>query len=360
MADSTHSLQELAQDFVHGREFPHVIRLRLGEVHIHTRTNSEELAERLHEYMGFFLDKQDGEPDILITAVQAESPELDLDLTIKQPGPGKTKIKEEFIDIHGGRIVRKRITGMVFGFGKGLNIAVGDCVTHRNQVTNFINNRFMQWTLNHGYILGHAAGVKLGDKGLAIAGFSGAGKSTLALHMMNLGTTFVSNDRLLVKKTADCLDMLGVAKLPRINPGTIVHNEKLWPILSEEERARFLAMPKEELWSLELKYDAFIDELYGADKFELSAPMQGLVILNWNHNEGPAQIREINPAQRSDLLPAFIKSPGLFYEPDGLEPEIAFSQDVYVDHLSACKVFEVTGGVDFDHTANTFLDFLHS
>ena len=72
-----------------------------------------------------------------------------------------------------------------------------------------------------------------------MAGFSGAGKSTLALHVMSLGATFVSNDRVMVAETpandSGAPMMYGVAKHPRINPGTAMNNPDLavaardWP-----------------------------------------------------------------------------------------------------------------------------------
>ena len=66
---------------------------------------------------------------------------------MKTPDPGKTKIKEEYVDLDDGRIVRKRLTGMLFVFGGGQNVAVGPCGANLNQVINFINNRYIEWLL---------------------------------------------------------------------------------------------------------------------------------------------------------------------------------------------------------------------
>jgi HprK-related kinase B len=137
--------------------------------------------------------------DIEITAHEMPAWDLSLAYAIKQPDPGKTKIKEEYFELADGRVVRKRLTGMVFIFGEGENVAVGPCLENINQVVNFVNSRYIEWMLCKGCILGHAAGVILNGNKLAVAGFSGAGKSTLVLHLMNEGGTFVSNDRLMIE-----------------------------------------------------------------------------------------------------------------------------------------------------------------
>ncbi len=130
----------------------------------------------------------------------------------KKPDPGKSKIKEEYAEIEGGRIVRKRFAGMHFIFGGELHVAIGPCLENPNRIVAFINNRFIALKLNEGCLLGHAAG-------LAPGGFFGAGKSTLALHLMSRGVTFISSDPLIVTQNcAGGLKMFGVAKLPRVKP----------------------------------------------------------------------------------------------------------------------------------------------
>ena len=75
--------------------------------------------------------------------------------------------------------------------------------------------------------------------GLVIAGFAGAGKSTLALEIMGHGTDFISNDRVMVSRQGQTLTMAGVAKMPRINPGTVLNNPNLASVMNAEDRARF-------------------------------------------------------------------------------------------------------------------------
>ncbi|HAS89182.1 MAG TPA: HprK-related kinase B, partial [Desulfovibrio sp.] len=299
-----------------------------------------------------------GNSDILITAHESPKADLDLEYAVKQPEPGKTKIKDEFCNLADGRVVYKRLTGMTFVFGGGENIAIGPCMENSNQLINFINNQFIAYKLNHGCYLGHAAGVLENGRGIAMAGFSGMGKSTLALHLMSRGTTFVSNDRIMIEAGNDSLTMYGVAKQPRINPGTALNNPDLTCIIDPEDRKNFIAMPKEELWELEHKYDALIDQCYGKDKFVLKAPLDGLVILNWQRDSSETVIKKVNPQKRKDLLPALMKAPGLFYLPDSPENEINPDVDGYADFLSKTTLIEISGGVDFDKAADACLKFM--
>ncbi|TIH13224.1 HprK-related kinase B [Marinifilum sp. JC120] len=340
-------------------EFPATesLFLDLGGCVIETRVNNSKLLSNLKNYFKEFLAGTD-KSDILITAHECPKADLGLEYTIKQPEPGKTKIKEEFCNLSDGRVVYKRLTGMIFIFGGGVNIAIGPCIENSSQLINFINNRFIEYKLKKGCFLGHAAGVITNGRGIALAGFSGMGKSTLALHLMSRGTTFVSNDRVMVEDKGNSLTMYGVAKQPRINPGTALNNPDLSCIVAPEDKEYFLSMPKEELWELEHKYDALIDECYGKNKFVLKAPMNGLVILNWQRDNSESVVKIIDPKERKDLLPAFMKEPGLFYLPDSAEKTSTPGVDAYADFLSKTTLIEISGGVDFDKAADACLKFM--
>jgi len=327
------------------------LSLCFGDAIIKVRSDSPRLLEILGAYYEGFVCAGHGSPDMEVIALEQDPPRLTGDFVIKEPDPGKTKIKEEYADFHDGRVVRKRLTGMLFWFGGGANVAVGPCVENANQVINFINNRYIQWMLNRGYILGHASAVGIGSCAIALAGIAGAGKSTLALHLMGKGGIFISNDRLLIKKEADYLSLSGVAKLPRVNPGTILNNPLLEAVMPPGDRAACAALPARELWDLEQKYDVFINAVFGKGRFTLFGTLDALVILTWQRNNGPFKLAEVDISRRRDLLGAFIKSPGLFYEPEISDPEKAFSEDAYIDHLKLCRVFEISGGVDFEKAA---------
>lgn len=339
-----------------GADTPHRVFLAMGDCRFRVETNSETLAGELTTYFAPFLCSPGG-ADIAVTALQGPVPDLGLTFQVKEPDPGKTKVKEEWADLPGGRVVRKRLTGLHFLFGGGRNLAVGDCGANPNQIVNFVNNRFIERKLNDGCLLAHAAGVALCETGMALAGFSGMGKSTLALHLVSKGVTFVSNDRLMVRPGAPCPAMFGVAKHPRINPGTALHNPDLAGIITDEDRERFLRMTPEELWNLEHKYDALIDRIFGTDRFILQSPMRYLVLLNWSRDIAVTRFEEIDVHARHDLLAAFMKDTGLFFVPEG---DYAPTASDYARALDGCRVFEISGGVDFDFAAAGCLRLLET
>jgi HprK-related kinase B len=335
----------------------HHLEVTFADVTVVVTSNSQALTEKLGHYYRDFLG-DGGATVIEVTAIEAGPPDFDLPFSVHAREPGKTKLKEASIDLADGRVVRKLTTGLVFLFGQGKNYAVGPCIQNDNQIVNFINNRFIEWRLKHGALLFHAAGIAQAGAGLVIAGFSGAGKSTLALEIMRLGTDFISNDRVMVSRDGSGLTMAGVAKMPRVNPGTVLNNPALSSVMNAEDTARFAALPTAELWDLEHKYDAFIDECFGPGRFKLACPMAGLVILRWKRDASPLSASRVDLNQRRDLMPAFMKDVGLFYEfEDPSEPSMA-SQKAYLDLLGDLPVLEIDGGVDFHKAATECLAFL--
>lgn len=335
----------------------HRLDVTFGDVTVVVASNSKGLIDKLADYYRDFVGGG-GATTISVTAIEAGPPDFDLPYAVKQREPGKTKLKEAYCDLPDGRVVKKLLTGLVFLFGRGDNYAVGPCIDNDNQVVNFINNRFIEICLKRGALLFHAAGIAEAGAGLVISGFSGAGKSTLALEIMRHGTDFVSNDRVMVARGETGLTMTGVAKMPRVNPGTVLNNPSLHAVMSEADRARFSALPQAELWDLEHKYDAFIDQCFGPGRFKLSCPMVGLVVLRWKRDASPMTANRVDLRQRRDLMAAFMKDVGLFYEfEDADEPTIA-SQNAYLELLGDLPVLEIDGGVDFHQAAQACLDFL--
>ena len=357
------SVQRYISEFRETYPADYEMALKFADCRILVKMNKGALLDALMKYFdNFLIPLESNDHDITITAHEAPSPDFPVEFIVKQPDPGKTKIKEAYVDLDDGRMVKKRLTGMHFLFGRGEHLAIGPCMENSNQVINFINNRYIEWELCNGALLGHAAAVSWRGRGAAAAGFSGAGKSTFALHMMNLGTTFVSNDRLMIRQNRDEADakltMYGVAKLPRINPGTILNNPSLLKIMSDEEIRIFSDLPKHELWELEHKYDASIDDCFGPDKFVLDAPMVALAILNWKHVDAPLKVEIVDPQERKDLLPAFMKSTGLFFTPESGCNMPKPTAQAYADYLSNCTVIEFSGGIQFEKAAEIYLHFL--
>ncbi len=357
MLEKVSTVTEIAEALSTGHAPDQSLRLEFGECTIEVKSDSKALIDRLKEYYKEFLGKK--LPDIQVLAFEIAEPKFDFIFMKKPPEPGKSKIKEEFFDLRDGRVVRKILTGMYFIFGRGINIAAGNCLQNYNQVVNFINNRYIERMIKRECMLMHAAGVVLKGKGIAIAGFAGRGKSTLALTLLNRGLKFLSNDRVMVKKYDGGTRMYGIPKLPRVNPGTILSNPVLGKILTEEERHEFEKYTPEKLWELEHKFDVDISEIYGSDRFSLQAEMKALVIINWDRNgDEPFAITEVDLVGRPDLVHAYMKLPGLFFEMSEDTKPPDFSEAAYINCMKSCRVFEITGSVNFEEAAEHCISLL--
>jgi HprK-related kinase B len=241
---------------------------------------------------------------------------------------------------------------MVFLQSERHRIAAGPCRKYDNQVINFINSQYMNWLQNRGWLICHAAGLVYRGKCLGIAGFSGGGKSTLMLQLLdNDEVSYLTNDRLFIHAGSGQIMARGIPKLPRINPGTIVHNQKLHSLIPAEQREALLQLPAGELWELEEKYDVHIDRVYGPGRIMPEAPLAAFLILDWQRgSEMELEVERVDLAARHDLLGALMKSPGPFYQyPDGtfLQDTTAFDEAAYLAALENVAVYVATGRVDF-------------
>jgi HprK-related kinase B len=310
-----------------------------------------------------------------ITALQAEPPDFGGYRTMTIMPIGKLEAnakgpKEAYFDVADGRVVHKLRTGMWFLFGQDEHLAIGPCSEHPNQIINFVNNRMIQWSLHRGALLGHASAVCHLEPGsdalpraIAIAGASGMGKSTLSLHMLNdRRLDYLSNDRVMIRPSEDGhVEIQGVPKHPRINPGTILDNPDLAQLLTPDEQARYRALPADELWNLEQKYDGRISKLFPQQRFFLRARMVGLVLLNWTRGGGETVAQHVTlrgqPGRAAKLLPALIKQPGVFYlgGPARTKPHEISS---YLEYLDGVEVLELSGGIDFEVGRRAALELL--
>lgn len=333
---------------------PHAERLyfRLGDCTVLLETNEPQLTRDLRDYFRHVI-VESGEPDFRLIALELPEPAFPVALADWPRDPGKTGQKETFADLPGGRLIRKVRTGMQFLLLADRVVAVGPCLKNENQIINLVNSQYLSWLVRRGALVCHAAGVMHGGRGLGLAGISGAGKSTLALELLNDGLKYVSNDRLLVGKDDGHLRMDGVPKMPRINPGTILGNPKLWPILSEERLAKIKAMPREELWVLEEKYDADVDRLFGEGTTVHGGPLDAFVVLTWSHrNAGPMEVWRGTFKERPQLLDAVVKHPGIFHTVPGQAgatppPSGPPERAPYLAMMGDLPVINLTGGVDF-------------
>ena len=318
-------------------------------------SNSSALVEELSEYFGAYV-LDDGAADIEVIAVERPALDIEESLGVRfvdwAREPGKQGRKDAFVDLADGRLVHKVRTDMLFLQREGPVVAAGPCLQHPNQVINFINAQYMNRLQQQGWLICHAAASTANDRAIGLAGFSGGGKSTLMLHLMEQsGVAYLTNDRLFIRRQDEGVRARGIPKLPRVNPGTIIGNPRLHGLISQIEHDRFAAMPRDQLWELEEKHDVHIDRVYGPRRIATEAPLTAFVVLNWHRDErGEAAMKQVDLAERGDLLATIMKSPGPFYQySDGHfhGDDVAFDNAAYVQALQGVPVFEVTGGVDF-------------
>ena len=333
-------------------ELPHRLTLAVNELTILVETNSQQLLASLTNYFRPLITT-DNTPDKTIQVVEGEIDLSDLPWIDWPREAGKTGRKEAFIDGDGYRLVYKIKTGVCMLQTLNGAIIRGNCVANDNQVINVINSQYLNFRQQQGDQLCHAAACQQGDVAAAFAGFSGGGKSTLMLHCLNAPELdYLSNDRLLLEKNEGKVVARGIPKLPRVNPGTILNDDNLKSMLSDEKRQAYERLPTADLWDLEDKYDVMVDEVYGPDRLSKSGTLQLLFILNWQRSSNePTEIQMVDLANRRDLLAAIMKSPGPFYidatgQPS--DPNLALNPDRYLDALENVDTFEISGQVDFE------------
>lgn len=324
--------------------------IRTGGFCLAVRSDSKEFIRQLADYFGHVaVDACDA--DVVVEAYDGDVMDLDMEWKDWAREPGKSGRKDAYADIQGGRLLLKVRTGMVFLQGREHRIAAGPCRKLDNQVINFINSQYMNWLQNQGWLICHASGLDIAGYGIGMAGLSGGGKSTLMLGLMDdPDVRYVTNDRLFICRDGGRVRARGIPKLPRINPGTIVHNPVLHPLIDASRREQLLALPKQELWHLEEKYDVMINAVYGPGRIEEEMTLNAFVVLNWSHQTDEVTcLSEVELDSRRDLLPAVMKSPGPFFQyadgrmyTDSTQPDPA----AYLDALRGVTLLEVTGTVD--------------
>ncbi len=218
MRNAADIAEELCSDF---RIADASVGIQVGEFRMQIRSNSSEVLDHLRNYYSFVASEQAEGTEILAI----DRPVVDLDVPFRKwrRPPGKTRRKDGYCDLPGGRLIRKVRTGMLF-LQSHLRVACGPCMENNNQVINFVNSQFMNWLQQNGATICHAAAVTQSNKCFGIAGFSGAGKSSLTLRLLELpGMSFATNDRLFLQRNQDRnVEAIGIPKMPRVNPGTLV------------------------------------------------------------------------------------------------------------------------------------------
>ncbi|WP_306144874.1 HprK-related kinase B [Roseibium sp. MMSF_3412] len=326
--------------------------LGVGGFVIEVRCTSQALLAELLRYFQHVITVPT-DPDLTVHVLNPIDLPFDVEFNDWAREPGKAGRKDAIADLADGRLVLKVRTGLRFLQAPGWAVAFGPVEDHPNQVINFINTQILNKFQREDWVACHAAAVRTAGKGLAISGLSGGGKSTTMLRLMEVaGTQYVTNDRLLVRATGKGAEALGIPKLPRINPGTIVTNSRLAGLIDEDREDELRNMEQDELWHLEEKYDLFIDDIYGPGRISHDAQLTDFWVLNWSRNSrAPTAVSRVDLPQRTDLLSAIMKSPGPFFqtrEGPFWTDSTPLDPGAYLTALEGVRIWEVTGQIDFD------------
>jgi len=326
-------------------QMPHVLPLRVVDVPIVVQTNDLRVWTALRLYYDPWVA-----PD---TPANAAVVRLVHDGSITAPdgfrdvvrGEGK-KVKEAVREGDGERLILKRTTGVLMGVRPGHAWATGDLVANLNQAVNLVNHCYARAVLARGHLLLHASAVSWNGRAVALAGPPGAGKSTAALHLVEAGYRFVSNDRLLTKPFDDCVEALGYPKQPRVNPGTLLSHPRLRQRLSPDERRALEAMPPAELWDLERKSDVDLNTVYVKGTMELRGDLKALLLLRWTRDGVGLDARRLTLARALAAVPLVHKDLGVFdidrpFDVPPAAPDLA----AYARLFARIAVIEVRGRV---------------
>jgi HprK-related kinase B len=312
-------------------------------VALSVHTNDARVASGLARYFAPFRTGVPARETLPIYALQG-APIYDPLLLddVARRGPGRT-VKEAFYDVPGGRIVVKRRTGVVVYIAEPEHYVVGDLVRNLNQAANVISMVFAKAMLRRGYVMLHASAALGEEGGVAFAAQSGAGKSTMALALVEAGYQFVTNDRLLVRLDNGQVEMVGVPKIPRVNPGTLLRLSRLTSLLPPEARRRYEHMSPDALWATEEKRDVEVDRIFGPGTFQLTGRLRVIYLLAWRQGEARWEVQPLEPAVRGAALRRMVKRVGV----QDLQPPAPAAQEAALDSMAdAIPVYEVTGQPD--------------
>jgi HprK-related kinase B len=327
-------------------ETPFELDLRVADVPLRVATNEAEIWTRLRAYYRAWLSPYRETPQATVKLIQGATVDAEGFVDVRR-GEGR-RVKEAVRDVPGRRLILKRLTGVVMGIAPHQAFAVGDLLSFLNQGINLINACYARIVLERGSVLFHASAVSWGGRTVALVGPPGAGKSTSALHLVEAGFQFLSNDRVLARAVGTGVEALGYPKQPRVNPGTLLHHPRLAGLLKPQDAEELGALSREALWQLERKSDVDVDSIYGPGTFELTGRLDALLLLKWRPDRTGVSTRRLEPQEAMANLPLFQKDLGVF-DPGRRSGRLDAVAELgrYAAVLERVTTVEVAGGVDF-------------
>lgn len=331
----------------------HALGLMVGGVPVALYSNAPRVVERLREYFAPYATPRIA-PDAPVVHLVHGEPVYDaarlrdIPRRLREQG-----VKEAYYDADGFRVVVKRRTGVTVYVVEPDHYVVGDLARNFNQAVNLVMTVYAKEMLRRGYVMLHASAIVGALDGVAFASASGFGKSTIALALVERHQHLVTNDRLFVRASNGAVEMVGVPKKPRVNPGTLLRIQSLSPLVTEEERARYASMTPEQLWSIESKHDVDVDALYGPGTTRLSGLLRAIFLLRWSPLDRGWNVRTLPPGDRVAAIEPLLKTAGVY----DLRPSPAAQQQQLLrDVAAAVAVYDVRGRADVDRLADLVLE----
>ena len=264
------------------------LRMQFVDFGIEVGTNSLRLAGKLQSYFRDYLSASTERPDARLEALVAQ-PEYDasrMKVWQSSSRPNRQP-KESFYDDGGVRRIFKNRTGVLISMSESETSIVGDLEEHSNQAINLICTLFGLSLARRGYPMLHASAIARVDDGAGFMflGNSGSGKSSVALQFIEHGGyEFVSNDRVLLSVDGDHVEIVGLPKKPRVNPGTLLASNTLSRLVPPRRVRAYREMPSDVLWQLEEKTDVDVTRSFGA-RSQLRTWLARAYSLEWRRDE---------------------------------------------------------------------------
>jgi HprK-related kinase B len=335
-------------EYLRSLKAPYVVHLRVSGYPIRVAVNDRRLEKAVRRYFEPFLSPASA-GEIRVTGIVGE-PILDRSALRAVQRPG-ARPKIAYYDRDGVRVVLKKRSGVVHYVWRERCYAVGDLIRHPQQLFNLVGLAFGRALRRKGHIALHASGVARGGSGTAFVGQSGSGKSTLALSLMEFGYDYVSNDRVFIGEAADGVEITGVPKWPRVNPGTLLASDRLRALMSLDEIAKYRTLSRAELWDLEDKHDVPLESVYGHGRLALRVGLEALYVLAWKAGGGPPAAQPVAMDERAEALLPFVKTEA--YDPSGSSASDAVKLSAL---LRDVPVYRVSGGADIPWLARRLLE----
>jgi HprK-related kinase B len=158
---------------------------------------------------------------------------------------------------------------------------------------------------------------------------------------MEFGLDYVSNDRSFVRKKGANVQLAGVPKWPRVNPGTMLANERLRGLLAPEKAEQYSHLSRTALWELEDKHDVPVESIYGKGRLALNSRLDALYVLSWRQRGRGLDISRVEGGGRLEALLTPLLKTEIYDPPEAVAPGRRLA-----NALATVPVFEVTGRAD--------------